>query len=535
MEMTSVHSRKRHFVYRTALVLFLVIMIGFTGTVEAQEPSLLNIFATLGFTNLIEVPGETFPPGTYELTLLAEFSDGHAGNTISIYQTATSGFQVLISGAEGNVGFTIFPIVKNFTRLEAEAPWGLALDTPAGQRFFSEQARNSDGVSHVRIYKDQNNPGTYLIGFEDLPRDQSDQDFQDIILKLIQTNPVTVPITFTRHLQNGKAVTVDAIVEANPHRPDFTMESTITLDGAMLLQIATLYKSHDPQATHAVTFGPPFAGLEKGHFTASLGQLAGAIDGQAIMPVPSGPYVEVVRTLIYFDGTPIRVTDGSDEIREALTMVSTALREGEVETTVRQALVLCNADCGRTACEACGFQFNTITRACVVTQITAGPCLRIQYDRCKAFDALACSIKTSLNQAATDLSQWPIDLLDHLQSMVTRTPPWDPDIFIDPPDPPPPPPEPPPPPDPFKTECVKRINQKIEDCKGGCPNCTPQWVRGEQPKCDTKTGEVSGECDTCAVNEQIARQQCSAIPGTIEPGSCTCLSKVVECTCLVSE
>ena len=86
----------------------------------------------------MERPRQTFPAGTYELQLLAEFSAYHEGNIVSRYPVGTSLFQVLFTGPEGNFGFTSPPISTQFT---AFARFGLAIDTPVGQRFFTQDPK----------------------------------------------------------------------------------------------------------------------------------------------------------------------------------------------------------------------------------------------------------------------------------------------------------------------------------------------------------------------------------------------------------
>ena len=126
-----------------------------------QELSLTEILAGLGFANIQERPRrQTFPAGTYSLQLLAEFSAFHAENTISRYRVRTSSFIALISGPEGNFGFTDPPVVKEFT---SPFRFGLALDSPTGQ-WFTQDRRNIDGVRHVTIFRDLDNPGSFLIG-----------------------------------------------------------------------------------------------------------------------------------------------------------------------------------------------------------------------------------------------------------------------------------------------------------------------------------------------------------------------------------
>jgi hypothetical protein len=175
MQITSTSRCERRLVYRTALFLLLRVVLGPVETTSAQEPSLLEIFTHLGFTNIVEVSEETFPPGTYDLRLLAEFSENR--NSVSQYPVGTDQFQELITSAEGNFGFTDPPITK---RLVTSVQFGLEIFTPTEHQFFTERARNSDGMQHARIFRDLHAPGSLLIGFEDLM--DSDQDFQDVVL-----------------------------------------------------------------------------------------------------------------------------------------------------------------------------------------------------------------------------------------------------------------------------------------------------------------------------------------------------------------
>jgi hypothetical protein len=172
--------------YRAALVLLLGVVIGSTG-VAAQEPDLITILHTLGFTNIAETTDETFPANTYALTLLAEFADSQAGNFVSFYPVGTEQLQVRIGGPEGNFGYTNPQLDK---QLSSQTRFGLAIDTAFGDRWFTETARNSDKAQHAHIFRDLIHPGAYLIGFETLPADRADFDFQDVVLAL---TPVADP------------------------------------------------------------------------------------------------------------------------------------------------------------------------------------------------------------------------------------------------------------------------------------------------------------------------------------------------------
>jgi hypothetical protein len=191
MQIISTSGSERRLVYRTALFLLLGVVLGAIGTASAREPTLLEIFTRLGFTNIVEVSDETFPTGTYDLHLLAEFTVNR--NTIGYYPVGTDQFQALITGSEGNFGFINPPVTHRFV---TQAQFGLAIFTPMEQLFFTERARNNDGMQHARIFRDLNAPRSFLIGFED--RAEGDQDFQDVVLALTQVaaNPTIRSNTF---------------------------------------------------------------------------------------------------------------------------------------------------------------------------------------------------------------------------------------------------------------------------------------------------------------------------------------------------
>jgi hypothetical protein len=104
-------------------ILSVLLVVGSVTSADAQERKLTSIFTKLGFTNIIEVPFETFPAGTYDLRLLVEFSSLSKQNKISTYPLNLSTFQVLITGPQGRFGFTHPQISQRFV---AEFPFGLA-------------------------------------------------------------------------------------------------------------------------------------------------------------------------------------------------------------------------------------------------------------------------------------------------------------------------------------------------------------------------------------------------------------------------
>jgi hypothetical protein len=73
----------------------------FSVAAVGSEPSLSSILNDLGFTNIALVDNETFSPGMYNVTLLAEFASYNYINALSYYAVGTSDYQTIFTGPEG--------------------------------------------------------------------------------------------------------------------------------------------------------------------------------------------------------------------------------------------------------------------------------------------------------------------------------------------------------------------------------------------------------------------------------------------------
>jgi hypothetical protein len=155
------------------------------GQVKAEEPTLVAILNTLGFRNIEELTSETFIPGTYNITLYAEFADYHASNNLSWYTVGTNNYNLIFSGPEGNFGYVDPPINKSFT---TNTTFGLSFFSPEA-RYFTETNKNPDGIKHAMVYINLDNPGTCLIGFENT-LGGGDGDYNDMVISLTIVNPV---------------------------------------------------------------------------------------------------------------------------------------------------------------------------------------------------------------------------------------------------------------------------------------------------------------------------------------------------------
>ena len=172
--------------------------LGLMETIYAGEPSLSEVFITLGFTNVNEITIETFPAGTYNITLYAEFSIHSDENRLDHYQVGTSVFHTIFTGPEGGSGYIIPPISKNFT---ANDQFGFSMLTPNGtgetHRYFTETWRNPDGEQHAKVYENLNDPGTFLVGFENsFGGYPCRRDYNDMVFSL-RPIPCTFNLTVT--------------------------------------------------------------------------------------------------------------------------------------------------------------------------------------------------------------------------------------------------------------------------------------------------------------------------------------------------
>ena len=185
----------------------------FSTTVFAEEPLLPSIFNELGFTNVSLSEIETFPAGSYQATLLAEFGYYHNISILSYYLVETSDYQTIFSGTDGVIGnmggYVIPPISKTFV---VDNQFGLSLLTPF--RYFTENKRNLDyPVQHVMIYVNLDTPTMFLIGFEDFIGGY-DRDYNDIVFSLEQILPPEI-VSVTRSAETpnyNQSVTVTAQV-----------------------------------------------------------------------------------------------------------------------------------------------------------------------------------------------------------------------------------------------------------------------------------------------------------------------------------
>ena len=174
----------RFFILATIMVVALSLCLsGIVAPVHAAAPSLIDIFNQLGFTNVTQVDVETFPAGTYNITLYAKFATYVSVNELDYYQVNTTNFNVIFPPSAGGYGYITPPISETF---EADYQFGLSLLTWQGTRYFSEAARNPCGVPHDEVYQNLNNPSMLLIGYDEcvFPNGMGNDTFTAMVFSL---------------------------------------------------------------------------------------------------------------------------------------------------------------------------------------------------------------------------------------------------------------------------------------------------------------------------------------------------------------
>ena len=165
------------------LIAFSYCLSSHVASVHAADPTLADILSHLGFTNIAETALETFPAGTYNITFYAQFAEHIDENQLSYYQVNTSTYNVIFNASEGGFGYVSSPITKTFA---ADYQFGLSLVSWQQTRYHSEVAKNPDNQTHVKVYKNLDNPTMLLIGYDERSFCTSfgDQDFNDMVFSL---------------------------------------------------------------------------------------------------------------------------------------------------------------------------------------------------------------------------------------------------------------------------------------------------------------------------------------------------------------
>ena len=172
------------------LLVFTCLLAPYIVSPAYAEPSITEVLDHLGFTDTTLVNDETFPAGTYEIVLYAEFAGYNEANNLSYYQVGTNEYNLIFDGPEGGFGYLSPPITKTITIVHM---FGLSMATPENHRYFTQNGLNPDGQAHSIVYKNNDEPYMFLIGFENL-YGLGDRDYQDMVFSLrLQTPSQMVP------------------------------------------------------------------------------------------------------------------------------------------------------------------------------------------------------------------------------------------------------------------------------------------------------------------------------------------------------
>ena len=180
----------------------------------SSEPSMETILKNSGFTNIAHEDIERFSAGTYNITLLAKFSNSHSINVLSHYSVETSNYQTIFTGSKGNTslpqGYVVPPLS---TMLIANNQFALSILSPKF-RYFTEHYLNPDfPEQHSKIYVNLDNPDMFLIGFESCYGGGTDRDYNDLVFSMRLISPQIINVT--RSIENpnyDQTVTITAQV-----------------------------------------------------------------------------------------------------------------------------------------------------------------------------------------------------------------------------------------------------------------------------------------------------------------------------------
>jgi hypothetical protein len=200
------HTRNAAFMLLAALIAASVIIA--IPVARAAEPTLEVILDSLHFSPRTLVGAtpfgstETFPAGTYNITMYAEYAGYRDQNQLGWYAVGTNGFNQIFSGPEGVPhgtpepgGLVPSPLTTATKSFISSTTFGLSLVAPDGT-FYTETSKNPDvpaARAHAEIYQSQTNLNLFWIGFENMGVQQgSDFDYNDMVVSLELTYYLTV-------------------------------------------------------------------------------------------------------------------------------------------------------------------------------------------------------------------------------------------------------------------------------------------------------------------------------------------------------
>ena len=176
---------------------------------------------------------ETFSPGHYRVTLLAEIANYAPSNTFGWYSTITATFHELFSGENTTDNTVEFSSTERFA---------LYLGSPEGT-FHTENSRNVDEFDHAWVFQDPKTEDGYIIAWEDL-LNGGDEDYQDMIISILALHPPQAAFSWLpQHPQVKETVAFNAS-DSTPdggyitsYKWDFGDDNTATTDNPITTHI----------------------------------------------------------------------------------------------------------------------------------------------------------------------------------------------------------------------------------------------------------------------------------------------------------
>jgi hypothetical protein len=205
------------------------------------EPTLQEWFTQNGYAINVttdETGNETFPPGYYKVTILAEIAAFAPMNNLSWYPASSGQLNHIFLG-ENETGDSAY-FMTNET-------FGLCLGSPQGY-FYTETSRNEDGKDHALVFVNPNAAG-YIIAWEDL-WNLGDADFQDFVLAALTR--VNVDVCYCPRTLNLKSMGrwITALIQLpKEYRAEDVNVSSIMLNGTVPADLKH-YKAYDCRDSH---------------------------------------------------------------------------------------------------------------------------------------------------------------------------------------------------------------------------------------------------------------------------------------------
>jgi len=183
--------------------------LGWDGLGNSLQEHLDLIYPAAGFDVENQDPAAIFIPSISGPTassfmLLLEVAGFHNWNTFGIYSYADPNKMLTVFGGPNApynseaVGFA-----NGYVQIGSDSStkindfgtsFGFFLTTPQENIFYSEDDKNND-LAQMLIYSFPGTPNQYIVACEDLVLTDSDQDYNDLVVKASEVRPVPEPAT----------------------------------------------------------------------------------------------------------------------------------------------------------------------------------------------------------------------------------------------------------------------------------------------------------------------------------------------------